>query len=118
MIIRNEENRPFLYRAEFANALGSVTAGIMLSWAYEWTRMGSRYNRVNVAGEEYCQMTSADWMKKTGITYGMQVAARKKLREAGLFVEMRTGLPAVLVFRLDIDAANHIFSSLETDTAR
>lgn len=114
MIIRNEENRPFLYYAEFAKAFGSGSVGIMLSWAYEWTRMGSRYNRLNIAGEEYCQMTAKDWYEKTGLTDEVQATARKKLREAGLFIEKRMGMPAVLVFRIDMDAANRILSTETT----
>lgn len=117
MIIRNEENRPFLYYTEFAKHLLHLNAGVMLSWAYEWARMGSRHNRINIEGEEYCQITASDLHKKTGLTPGEQAEAGKILREAGLLIEHVTRSHLVLVFRVDMDAANQILSQ-ETDTEK
>jgi hypothetical protein len=73
---------------------GSVTAALMLSQAI-WTTQG-----LDPQADGWFVRSQEEWTEETGLTRWEQESARKALRDAGLWQEHRTGMPARLWFRV------------------
>ena len=93
------------YKAEFAKALGSVPAAVMLSQAFFWQENARfKTERVKIGDEVYFAKTSKEWEEETGLSKDQQHTARKVLVAAGMMKEIKYGMPAVMHFRMDVDA--------------
>lgn len=73
---------------------GGVTAALMLSQAI-WTTQG-----LDPAADGWFMRSQEEWMQETGLSRWEQQTARRTLREAGLMLERRAGMPARLWFRV------------------
>jgi hypothetical protein len=88
--------RPIAFHRIFARITGSVTAGLMLSQAWYWTRHTED-------PEGWFYKSIAEWEDETGLTRREQETARRRLRETGLWKEQLAGRPPIVHFRLDLD---------------
>ncbi|GBF33783.1 primosomal protein I [Desulfocucumis palustris] len=83
-------DKPVSYHADFAKALGSVTAGLFLCQAIYWTGKGS--------DDDWFYKSRDDWKNELGMSRKEQETARKKLRDEGVLQEQKKGLPARLYY--------------------
>lgn len=82
-------SRPIAFHRAFVKIGGGVTAGVMLSQAFYWSRNKRARER---GGWFYKSHTT--WEEETGLTRREQQTARKHLREAGLLEEKEGPLPS------------------------
>lgn len=81
---------------------GSVNAAVMLSFA-----TGKQVNLKmdeGLDGFGYWKFTRDDWFKATGLSRDQQETCRSILRRTEFWHEKLTGLPAVMRYRVDLDA--------------
>src|SRR5215212_3679824 len=88
-------DRPIAYHAALARALGSVTAGVMLSQFLYWQPRSKD-------GEGWFWKTQADIYEETGLGRREQETARKVLLKAQVLEEKRRGVPGKMHFRINI----------------
>jgi len=89
-------DRPVAYHPMIAKITGSVTAAIFLSQILYWTGKGAR-------SDGYIWKTRKDMEEETGLSRREQETARRKLRELGILLEKRCGIPAKMHYRVDFD---------------
>jgi hypothetical protein len=99
-------DRPIAYHRCFVTITGSVTASVMLSQAFYWSK------RTTIAGGWFWK-TQEQWNDETGLSRYEQESARKNLRDLGIFEEKKKGIPAKLYFRLDTE---RLYELLEIST--
>lgn len=87
-------DRPIAYHRCFVTITGSVTASVMLSQAFYWSK------RTTLNGNWFWK-TQEEWLDETGLTRYEQEGARKTLRNLGIFEEKKEGIPAKLYFRVN-----------------
>lgn len=93
------------YKAEFAKILGSVPAAVMLSQAFFWQENAKfKTGLIRIGEDVYFSKTSKEWEEETGLSKDQQLTARKVLVAAGMMKEVKYGMPAVMHYRMDIDA--------------
>lgn len=102
------EDRPIAYHAVLAKALGSVTAGILLSQLLYWAPRASD-------GEGWFYKTREDIYEETGLGRREQETARKVLRRAGVIVEHLRGVPARIHFRIDMTKLTELLGSFQDE---
>ncbi|HLZ28548.1 MAG TPA: DnaA N-terminal domain-containing protein [Chloroflexota bacterium] len=88
-------DQPIAYHPAVAKAVGSVTAGVLLSQLLYWTPRSR-----DSAG--WIWKTQAEIYEETGLTRREQETARRHLVELGIVAERRAGVPAKLYFRVDM----------------
>jgi hypothetical protein len=93
-------DRPIAFHRVFVELTGSVTAGLMLSQGFYWTRI-KRRDEPESHGWFY--KTQDEWEEETGLSRSEQETARKRLRQTGFWQEKRRDIPAKLYFHLDLD---------------
>lgn len=95
-------DRPIAFHRVFVTAGGGVTAGLLLSQAFYWSR-----NKTAQARDGWFYKSAAEWEEETGLTRREQETARRHLRQRGL-LEERMGtlndVGRVLWFRVNLDA--------------
>lgn len=96
------------YHPAYARIGGSVTAGILLAQLMYWTR----YSRTG-----WVFRTQAQIENETALTEREQNGARRKLRERGLIIEKRRGVPAQLYYQPQFDAIRAALEALPSPTA-
>src|SRR5436190_13062527 len=79
-------DRPIAYHAALARALGSVTAGVMLSQFLYWQPRSKD-------GEGWFWKTQAEIYEETGLGRREQETARKVLLKTHILEEKRRGVP-------------------------
>ncbi len=79
---------------------GSHKAAALLSVALTWTRT---WLRQHPERDGWFWKTRSEWQRETGLSRHEQTSARRALVAAGLLVEKRRGMPALLHFRVDLD---------------
>ena len=84
----------------FVGMTGSVTASLMLSQGFYWTR---NWLLEHPHTEGWFWKKQQDWQAETGLSRKEQETARRILRTLGFIQERREGMPARLSFRLDLD---------------
>src|SRR5947209_5112837 len=89
-------DRPIAYHASLARALGSVTAGVLLSQLLYWAPRTSN-------PDGWFWKTRDDIYEETGLGRREQETARKVLRDAGVLLEQLKGVPARVHFRIHMD---------------
>ena len=92
--------RHIAFRRRLVDVTSSVKAALFLSQAIYWTGRGLD---VRQRGGWFMK-TVAQWEMETGLSEREQLTVRKTLRSLAVLSEQRSGLPAKLHFRLDIDA--------------
>lgn len=90
--------RPIAFHRIFAKLTGSVTAGIMLSQAYYWSK-----NETVKQRDGWFYKGRAEWTAETTLTRYEQESARAKLRKAGFWFEDIRDHPARLYFKVDMN---------------
>jgi hypothetical protein len=97
-LIRALLQRQIAFVPAFAELLGSVNAGLMLSQAYYWSE-----RTTSVDGFFY--KTADQWQQETRLSRREQEVARRLLRghEARFWREERRGVPAKMFFYLDLE---------------
>jgi hypothetical protein len=88
-------DRPIAYHRSVAKAVGSVTAGILMSQAMFWSKRTS-----NPDGWFY--KSQAEWEDETALTRREQETARKTLRSLNLLEEKKEGIPCRLFFKVNL----------------
>jgi len=88
-------DRPIAFHRCFVDLVGSVNAGLVLSQAVYWQE------RVSEKREGWWYKTRSQWTEETGLSRYEQETARKRLRQAGILVEQKRGMPAKIWYRLD-----------------
>lgn len=79
---------------------GSHKAAALLSVALAWSRNWLRHQPERGG---WFWKTRAEWQRETGLSRHEQESARRTLVAAGLLLEKRRGMPALLHFRVDLD---------------
>lgn len=103
--------RRIQFHPVFVKMTGSVTASLMLSQGFYWTR--SWILEHPQAGGWFWKK-QADWQAETGLSRKEQETARKVLRRLEFIQERKEGMPARLSFRLDLD---QIAQAVQPDTS-
>ena len=93
-------DRPIAFHRCFVTLTGSVTAALMLSQAVYWQK-----RTTNPDGWWY--KSHEEWTEETGLKRRELEAARIKLRALEVLEEKRTGSPAKLWYRIDLNALEH-----------
>ena len=88
-------DRPIAYHRVFRKITGSTVAAIFLSQAWYWSQ------KIDADRDGWFYKTQADWEEETGLSRREQETARKVLRDAGILLEDRRGVPALLWFCID-----------------
>lgn len=83
-------DEPIVFQRAFVDLTGSAIAALYLSYAVYTTE------KLDADAEGWFQKTAEAWTAETGMTRFEQQAARKVLRELGLLIERRAGMPAML----------------------
>ena len=102
-------DRPIAYHASLARALGSVTAGVLLSQLLYW-QPRSRDT------EGWIWKTQEQIYEETALTRREQETARTTLRKARVIEEKRAGVPAKLYFRVDMKRLIKLLSEFQQRT--
>jgi hypothetical protein len=79
---------------------GRVTAGLMLSQAIYWTR---KLAIAESTRQGWFWKTREEWRNETGLSRREQDSARQALKDLGLWLEKRVGMPAKVWYRIDLD---------------
>jgi hypothetical protein len=84
---------------------GSISAAVMLTQALHWMRefYFAAECKPDLALQGFMQISQAEWERETGLTRSVQETARRILRKRGYLEEKRTGIPAKLYFRVNIE---------------
>src|SRR5687768_2800457 len=90
-------SRIVAYQVALAHAVGSATAGLLLSQLWYWSRHTTERDR-----DGWFYKTMDEIHAETALTRSEQMTARKKLVERGLLEEKRVGLPARMWFRVNV----------------
>jgi hypothetical protein len=101
-------DKPIAFHRCFAALGGSVSAGLMLSQAFYWTK------RTKATGGWFWK-TAEEWQEETYLTRTEQATARKQLRQLPCWQEELRGVPAKLYFRLDLDLLDELLLGLQDE---
>lgn len=96
-------DRPIAYHAVLAKAVGSATAGILISQLLYWTPRSQDK-------EGWIYKTQKDIYEETALTRREQESARRMLRAARVLEEKRAGVPSRLYFRVDMEYLTRLLS--------
>ena len=89
-------DRPIAFHRCFVTLTGSVTAALMLSQAVYWQKRTKN-------PEGWWYKSHEEWTEETGLKRRELEAARIKLRALEVLEEKRTGSPAKLWYRIDLN---------------
>jgi hypothetical protein len=104
-------DRPIAYHPLLAQAVGSVTAGVLLSQFCYWTPRTQN-------DDGWFYKTQADISAETALSRSEQETARRKLRSTKVVEEQWRGMPAKLHFRVDFTQLEALLAAVgeRTDT--
>lgn len=83
-------DEPIVFQRAYVGITGSATAALYLSYAVYQTE------RLEPEEEGWFVKTADDWHADTGLTRFEQQTARRVLRDLGILIERRVGMPAKL----------------------
>lgn len=98
--------RPIAFHRRLVDITGSVKAALLLSQAIYWTRHG----REVAQRGGWFHKTADQWVAETGLSPIEQAGARARLRDLGLIAEQRSGAPARLHFRVNLDEIGRLLA--------
>jgi hypothetical protein len=84
------------YWPMFTRAFGGVNVGMLLSQFWNYSRMDA-----NMGREGWFCASQEEIEEHTALTRPEQETARRKLRDAGILLENRSGIPARLWYKLN-----------------
>lgn len=105
-------DRPIAFHRVFAQLTGSVTAGLMLSQAWYWSKRCKN-------SDGWFYKTQQEWYAETYLSRKEQETARSRLRDLGdgtVWREELRGVPATLYFWIDVDKLEALLLALENET--
>jgi len=88
-------DRPIAFHRSFVTLTGSVNAALILSQAIYWQ------TRVSEKNNGWWYKSRAQWRDETGLSRREQETARKRLRNRGILLEERRGMPARIWYRVN-----------------
>ena len=88
-------DRPIAFQRSFVSLGVGVTGALMLSQAIYWTRR---------APNGWFWKTMDEWEAETGLTRTEQETARSRLRNIGVLLERKRGIPCKTWFAVDAEA--------------
>lgn len=88
---------PVAYRVSFARVVGGAMPALLLSQMYYWSNNKTALGRA----DNSFYMTQEEITEQTGLTRTETETARRKLREAGVLIEEKRGLPMKIWFRIN-----------------
>lgn len=91
-------DEPIVFHRAYVGITGSAVAALFLSYATYASE------KLDLASEGWFSKTCDEWQEETGLTMFEQRAARKILREKGILIERRVGMPSSLWFKIRKDA--------------
>lgn len=103
--------RPVAYHPVLARLLGSVPAAVMLSQAIYWQQRVPESRPPGCPGKGWWYHTAEEWEKETALSEGMQLTARKTLRQTSFWSEKAAGMPRRLWFRVDFDELEKVLKN-------
>ena len=89
-------DRPIAYQRAFVDLGAGITGAVFLSQAVYWSKRTDD-------DDGWFWKTQDEWAEETGLSRAEQEGARGKLRQIGVLVEMKKGLPCKLWFRIDFN---------------
>ena len=95
-------DQPIAYHPMVAEAVGSVLAGVLLSQLLYWTPR---------TPDGWLYKTREELKAETALTRWEQETARKQLRDLGVLLEERRGMPARVHFRVDLGRLVELLAS-------
>ncbi|MGH8711912.1 MAG: hypothetical protein ACREVA_11485 [Burkholderiales bacterium] len=98
-------DRPIAFHRCFIDLTGSVTAALFLSQAVYWQK------RIPDKPDGWWYKTRTQWSEETGLSRYEQETARQRLRDAGILLEERRGMPAKIWYRIDQPALRNLLSN-------
>lgn len=89
-------DRPIAYQRAFVDLGAGITGAVFLSQAVYWSKRTDD-------DDGWFWKTQDEWAEETGLSRAEQEGARGKLRQIGILVEKKKGLPCKLWFRIDFN---------------
>lgn len=90
-------DEPIVFHRAYVPITGSALAALFLSYAVYSTE------HLPLEADGWFKKSSEEWLKETGMTRFEQQSARRILRDKGILIERRYGLPAELWFKVRTD---------------
>lgn len=90
-------DRPIAFQRSFVKLGCGITGALLLSQAVYWSK------RTN-DGSGWFYKTAIEWEDETGLSVKEQQTARKRLKDAGLLLENKRGVPCKIFYRVDYKA--------------
>jgi hypothetical protein len=87
-------DRPIAFNRGFVNLGCGITGALLLSQAVYWSKRTSK-------GDGWFYKTATEWEEETGLSRREQETARAKLRDCGVLLELKQGLPCKTYFCID-----------------
>ena len=106
-LVRSRLGRRIAFYRRLVELTASAKAALLLSQAIYWTRHG----RDIAKNGGWFYKTTDQWQRETGLTAREQESARRILRDLGVLQEKRTGIPARLYLRLDLEQLTALLSA-------
>jgi hypothetical protein len=103
---------PIAYHRVLASVGGGATVGLFLSQCWYWT--------IKTRNDEdgWWSKTQAEWENETGLKRREQERARRQLKVHGILEERKTGVPAKLYFRLNLDTLARLIEQSPKPTSQ
>jgi hypothetical protein len=99
-------DQPIAYHPAIAHAVGSVTAGVLLSQLLYWTPRSTD-------PDGWVWKTQEQLHAETGLTRKEQESARRYLRDADVLEERKAGVPAKLYFRINVERLTQLLAAVQ-----
>jgi hypothetical protein len=99
-------DQPIAYHPVIARAVGSVSAGVLLSQLLYWTPRTED-------PDGWFYKTRDELHAETALTRYEQESARKALKKLGILEEAVRGLPAKIYFRINVDALTALLATVQ-----
>jgi hypothetical protein len=95
-VVRNLTQQPIAYHRVFAELGGGAMPALFLSQAFYWTNKTDNE-------EGWFYKTATQWNTETGMSRSEIETARKRLKERGLILEQKRGVPCRLFYRVNLE---------------
>lgn len=97
-------DRPIVFYPSLAKKLGDIKAALFLAQLAYWTPKAKD-------PDGWVYKTQAEWEEETALTRREQEHAREVLKDQGILLEKRIGMPAQLYYQIDWDALTSLHES-------
>jgi hypothetical protein len=97
-------DEPIVFQRAYVGLTGSAVAALFLSYAIYTVE------RLPYEAEGWFRKTGDEWKAETGLTRFEQATARRILRDLGILIERRAGMPAELWFKIRMERLLELLS--------